>query len=929
MDGSSLTEAYLDVENAGAVAPNATVILYTAGTVSGADGINFSMARAIEDDTATVLSLSYGTCELNLTTAGNTLINEMWEQAAAQGQTVLVSSGDTGSAGCDANYDSQAQYGLAVNGMASTPWNIAVGGTDAYYSDYATGGASLANYWKSSNDSKYGSLQKPLPEQPWNDSVYGFNLTTYDSLDSQENTIASGGGGVSSCTKTQSTASPFGGTDTTCVANSGRAKPAWQTAPGVPKDGVRDVPDVSLFSADGANGAAWVICISATDCVANSQGVISPSAVGGTSAAAPAMAGIMALVNQKYGAQGQANFILYPLAAQYPNTFNDVDLGSNNVPCNQYASLSTCALDSNGDGYYSQQEYSAGAGYDMASGLGSIDVGNLIANWGKISLASSKTALTLSKTTITHGQSIAAAVKVTSSTAGTPTGGVSLLTTSPLQANTSQTLLTLGSKGTASQNIDFLPGGSYSVYARYGGNGIFAASQSNSIPVTIAPESCNLNASAKYYSAEYNKYFTLGKKTTFGIPITVDIQPSGVSAKKGKANGVATGTASYYDSTDGGKTNTLLATVPLNSDGSAEYANQSFAIGPHSLTIAYSGDASFNSATTSTPISFTVGTGSTYMFFQCAGVMGPTCPSIPANQPYTLAVAVSTTVDVQQPTGSVSIVLDGGKPVTAKLPANDYASYTLPALSAGTHTLKATYPGDANYSSSTVSQTITATASKLQASTATLTFSPSKPSATTLVTFTVTVKGGKGSTQAPTGSITIYDGLWSASITMQLTPGKGATSSASTTTLSGLGSGYSALMASYSGDSNYNSTTSNIVLINGGSTSGATDFSLLAQSGNVSVASGSTATATLNLAAVNGFSGKVALTCKTSSGITCAVTPSIVKVSGNSTASVAINAYTQSSTKKTNAPVGNYVALIKGTSTHGVVHNARINVVVH
>jgi len=87
------------------------------------------------------------------------------------------------------------------------------------------------------------------------------------------------------------------------------------------------------------------------------------------------MAAIMALVDQSQkGRQGNPNFVLYPLAAQVPWAFHDVSGGSNNVPCTE--GTPNCTLDTNGDGFYTLQEYAAGAGYSQASGLGSIDANN-------------------------------------------------------------------------------------------------------------------------------------------------------------------------------------------------------------------------------------------------------------------------------------------------------------------------------------------------------------------------------------------------------------------------------------------------------------------------------------------------------------------------------------------------------------------------
>ena len=140
-------EAYLDVEWAGAVAPNANVDLVIGADTPLSSGLFLAAERAVYSNVAPIMSVSFGNCEATLGSE-NAFLSNLWEQAAAQGITVLVSSGDAGSAGCD-NDNSQyyAVNGQAVNGFASTPYNVAVGGTDFYYSDYASGGASQANYW--------------------------------------------------------------------------------------------------------------------------------------------------------------------------------------------------------------------------------------------------------------------------------------------------------------------------------------------------------------------------------------------------------------------------------------------------------------------------------------------------------------------------------------------------------------------------------------------------------------------------------------------------------------------------------------------------------------------------------------------------------------------------------------------------------------
>ncbi len=364
-------EAYLDVEWSSAVAPAATVDLVIGADTALESGLILAAEHAVFGNIAPVISLSFGFCEAGLGSMTNSFINGLAEQAAAQGSTVVVSTGDNGSAGCD---DFNTQYyavdGLAVNGFGSTPYNVAVGGTDFFYSDYNNPiliNAQIPTYWNTTpTQLPHASLLQVIPEQPWNDSQYGLDILSYYDL-TGATIIVGGSGGASSL----------------------YAKPAWQTGAGVPADNARDLPDVSLFAADGANFSYYPICAFVGDCQSPSgSNLMQITGVGGTSASAPSFAGIMALVNQKYGRQGQANFVLYPLKAQFPAAFHDVTHGTNSVPCAFSPISPSCIAVSNPitvtDPFYgtaqegqlgtgTTPDYNATAGYNLATGLGTID----------------------------------------------------------------------------------------------------------------------------------------------------------------------------------------------------------------------------------------------------------------------------------------------------------------------------------------------------------------------------------------------------------------------------------------------------------------------------------------------------------------------------------------------------------------------------
>src|SRR5208337_5077276 len=155
-------EADLDVEWSGAVAPGATVDFVVSASTPASAGIDLSALYIIEHNLAGVMSESYGECEQNLGTAGNAFYNSLWEQAAAQGITAILSAGDAGSAGCDDfTAGKPATKGLAVSGMSSTPFNVSVGGTDFDQN------SDPALYWSAPNSLSGTSALGYVPESPW------------------------------------------------------------------------------------------------------------------------------------------------------------------------------------------------------------------------------------------------------------------------------------------------------------------------------------------------------------------------------------------------------------------------------------------------------------------------------------------------------------------------------------------------------------------------------------------------------------------------------------------------------------------------------------------------------------------------------------------------------------------------------------------
>ncbi len=307
-------EADLDVQWAGAVAPKATIKLVVSASTASTDGVDLSAQYIVSNNLAPVMSTSFGSCEASMGAAERTFYNNLWQQAAAQGITTLISSGDSGAAGCDSPSATPGTGGQAVNGLCSTPYSVCVGGTEF------NEGGNPGLYWSAGNNaSTAASALSYIPEVAWNESG------------------ANGGSGLWAT---------GGG------ASAYYSKPAWQSGPGVPADGKRDVPDVSLSAA--AHGG-YLVEIEGSTWVCS-----------GTSAASPSFAGLMALVNQHTGSsQGNANTTLYALARAAANAgpavFHGATGGNNSVP--------------------GVTGFTAGPNYNQATGLGSADAFLLVNHW--------------------------------------------------------------------------------------------------------------------------------------------------------------------------------------------------------------------------------------------------------------------------------------------------------------------------------------------------------------------------------------------------------------------------------------------------------------------------------------------------------------------------------------------------------------------
>ena len=532
--GTEELEADLDVEWSGAVAKNATIKFVISKSTRTTDGVTLSAQYTVNNNVAPVMSTSFGLCEQSLGATGNTFWNNLWAQAAAEGITVFVSTGDTGAAGCDAN-DAPVGTIQAVNGIASTPNNIAVGGTEF------NEGAGI--FWAAGNNPDLSSALGPIPEIVWNESA---NVPGGVG-------IRSTGGGVSTI----------------------YAKPAFQIGPGVPADGFRDIPDVSLTA---ASHDAYLIVQGHTNNTTGLENVF------GTSAASPSFAGIMALVVQKTGSlQGNANSVLYSMAAtQFAGgtaVFNDITSGNNSVP--------------------GVAGFSAAPGYDQATGWGSVNAANLVNTWNNNSPDFTLSASPASQSVI-QGSSVSYSAIVTGQNgyAGTVSFTVGGL---PAGASFTASPTSITSSGTATVTITTdataTPAGTYPLVIT-GSDGVLSHTASVTLIVnTNAPADFTISAtpSSQTVTAGVNAGYQVNVGSVGGFnglvnlsvsvsPVVTDgpgasLNPSSITGSGLSALTVTTvpttpaGTYTFtITGTSGGLVHTATVSLVVNSQGTGDFS---------------------------------------------------------------------------------------------------------------------------------------------------------------------------------------------------------------------------------------------------------------------------------------------------------------------------------------------------------------------
>jgi subtilase family serine protease len=687
-----------------------------------------SVQYAIDQNIAPVISVSYGGCEAGSPASYRTIA----QQANAQGITWMNAAGDSGAAGCDWGVK-VATHGPSVVFPADIPEVTAVGGTE-----FNEGSSSV---WSVQNGQNYGSALSYIPEEAWNDTVVGGRLA------------ASGGG-----------------------ASALFAKPWWQAGPGVPADQARDVPDVAL-SASGYHDAYVIFA---------SGGLMG---VGGTSAATPSFAGMVTLINQYVVAKGSQskpglgniNPNLYGLAQNTTGVFHDITVGNNIVPCT--TGTPGCTSGSFG--------YNAGPGYDMVTGLGSVDANNLATHWAAQStLTGTTTTLSANPASIAQSATTQLTATVTP-VIGTipPTGSVAFgagtasLGSVALTASGSLAKAVLTVKGSS------LTPGSNTIEATYSATGNFSNSTGSAAVNMVAPVVGTATAVAASPAS-------IAAAGTTVLTATV---------KAASGSGTPTGSVTFAAG------NASLGTAALAGSGATATAaltvkGSSLAAGNNSVVATYAGSSGF-SASTSPAVTVNVAAPLVSTTLTVAASPG----SIAQSASTVLTATVKAASGNSGPSGTVSFTAGDASLGTASLGisgTNASAALTVKgvSLATGNNVITATYSGNSSFAGSTATVTVNIN-SPLVGTTTAVTASPASIGQNAATQLTATVKPASG-TATPTGSVAFALGTASLGTATLSASGTAAV----TVNGSSLAAGSNTINASYTATGNFSGSTASVIV---------------------------------------------------------------------------------------------------------------------
>ncbi len=541
-------EATLDVDRSFGTASGAAVDLVASGDTNTNDGVDIATNYAIDTVADPILSISFGDCEADVNQATIQAWDSLMQQGAAEGISIFVASGDTGAYGCEPNGTTPpaTQSSASPNYFCSSSYVTCVGGTE--FNDTANPG----QYWTVANGNAtlVSSLPGYIPEGAWNEP-FDANSASFQ--------LAASGGGVSAYI----------------------AKPTWQTGTGVPSDGFRDTPDIA-FSAASHDGYFGCLAYAGGDC---NQGYFVDFS--GTSATAPSMAGIQALIDQKLGgAQGNINPKLYGLAASTPSAFHDTTIASSGVTGCSVSTPSMCNNSTPGPNGLAGglAGYQLTTGYDQVTGWGSLDVANFVNAWSG-STQAILPVVTLTASSLTGTPTSNITLTITVAGAGKlPTGTVQLQS----NGNNIGTPVTLvGGMATFASNTYAL--GTYTITAQYSGDSTYKALTSNAITLSITNQ---------YPSLVALSLSAVSIVTTQSVSLTVKVSGGGNEGSGG--SNTLTGTVQFL-----ANGNNLGSSVQLVNETASLPAQGFPTAGIYAITAQYSGD-SINIPATSVPVYLTV-----------------------------------------------------------------------------------------------------------------------------------------------------------------------------------------------------------------------------------------------------------------------------------------------------------------------------------
>ena len=769
--------AALEASWAGAAAPGAKIVLVPVASTAATDGLDLSLVAIVDQVLAHTVTVGYSACEAGMSQTHQAFYGALYRQAASEGIAVIAAAGDGGSAACyAAGSNAQVRSGYGVNALASTPWDTAVG-VAAFGPGGPAAGLSGLSAWSPVNaaDPTYAGGGGPS-------AIHA--VPFWQPAQTQRGATAAGASQIASGLRNQASA----------------AQPTVNrqlTAAGL-ATGYRLLPDLALPTAlDSGVNRGVAFCMSgdspSTGCTV--------MRAGGSSAAAALFSGISALIAAEYGPQGNIAPHLYTLDT-LSGIFNDVQQGSAQLPCE--AGSPGCSATQ-------QIGFTAGSGFDLATGLGSVNAQALVNQWPRAQAtgtALSNVSLSISPVVPNATYNPSAAVTLTASVVDPLGNGVPSQTVTFMNGATHTALpstpsapstVTLDAAGRASFSFNlgaaFTSPGSYNLVAQYSGDTIYAGPVlSARMYITTEQSSTALSVAPSITSG------TLAFNSTITVNVT-----AGVSSTSASPAGSAPPTGQVTLQVAGGPVASSYTATLVTSNGitTATFPSVTFSsAGQFALQATYPGDTNYTAAT-STPVTVTV--------TQATPVVVVTPSTISPSPAGTLTLTATVTppgTGAVQPTGTVTFMLDGavvGSPqainATSLTP-----NITIPSPSLGTHTVLAIYSGDTNYATAS-STAVTITVAQVTPTALTLTPATATPPPDSFLQLTARLATTISGTISPTGTVRFtLDGVQQGA----LIPISGLIA---ITTITVPKSGSHNLQAIYSGDANYVGVSSAVVPI--------------------------------------------------------------------------------------------------------------------